>query len=193
MAYEEDDAYFRILLQRVKEGSEEAAWELVNRYGGAIRRAVRRALHHRLRSGFDSIDFVQLVWSSFFRTTERLERFESPEELAGYLAAMARNKVVMEARRSLQASKRDLNRAQSLFDSCGRITDEVHDREPAPIQVAMAREQWELLMQDQPPLYRQIIQLRMQGCTHREIAHALKIGESTVRRFLKRLLEESPP
>lgn len=190
MAYENDDEYFRVLLQRVRDGSEEAAWELVDRYGGSIRRAVRRALNHRLRTGFDSIDFVQLVWSSFFRTTERLDRFERPEELAGYLATMARNKVGMEARRQ-QTHKHDINRERSLFDSCGRVVAEVQDREPAPIQVAMAREQWQRLVQDQPPVCRQIIQLRMQGCTNREIAHALRIDESTVRRFLKRLLEES--
>jgi hypothetical protein len=39
---------FATLMQRVREGSEDAAWELVQLYGEAIRRAVRRALNERL-------------------------------------------------------------------------------------------------------------------------------------------------
>ena len=57
---------FRALMQRLREGSDEAAWQLVEQYGEPIRRAVRRALSARLRPQFDSLDFVQLVWSSFF-------------------------------------------------------------------------------------------------------------------------------
>ena len=56
------DDNFRSLICHVREGSEDAAWDLVEQYGEAIRRAVRRALNERLRSKFDSLDFVQLVW-----------------------------------------------------------------------------------------------------------------------------------
>ena len=58
---------FVALMRRVREGSEAAAWELVDKYGGHLRRAVRRVLNPMLRSKFDSLDFVQLVWDSFFR------------------------------------------------------------------------------------------------------------------------------
>ena len=58
---------FPSLMQQISMGSEDAAWELVERYGELIRRAVRRVLNKKLRSKFDSLDFVQLVWSSFFR------------------------------------------------------------------------------------------------------------------------------
>lgn len=58
---------FRGLLNRIKEGDDTAAWELVEHYGEDIRNAVRRSLNRRLRPKFDSLDFVQLVWSSFFR------------------------------------------------------------------------------------------------------------------------------
>lgn len=57
----EDDDDFFYLIGRVREGSEDAAWQLVERYGGHIRRTVRRALDPRLRSKFDSLDFVQSV------------------------------------------------------------------------------------------------------------------------------------
>lgn len=63
----DDDDDFFLLMRRIREGSEDAAWELFEKYGGYIRRAVRRALNPRLRTQFESQDFVQMVWKSFFR------------------------------------------------------------------------------------------------------------------------------
>ena len=80
MALPMEDDDFRPLMQRVAEGSEEAARELVERYGGYVRRAVRRTMDSRLRRMFDSLDFAQLAWASVFRQRDCLERFENPEE-----------------------------------------------------------------------------------------------------------------
>ena len=93
-----ENVSFRDLLEQVSEGSEEAAWDLVENYGVTILRAVRRALDSRMRQRFDSTDFVQLVWASFFKARGRLDRFSTPAELAAFLVKMARNKVGMEAR-----------------------------------------------------------------------------------------------
>ncbi len=177
---------FRDLMRRLRAGSEDAAWELVERYGEAIRRAVRRSLNKKLRPKFDSLDFVQLVWSSFFRSRGRFDRFERPEELAAFLLTMARNKVGMEVRRRLLTKKHNLNREYSL-DELGA---EPRDHQPAPIDLAVAREQWNRMLQDQPHHYRRILQLRLQGHTNQEIADSLQLDESTVRRFLKRLFRE---
>ncbi len=181
---------FRDLMQRIRAGSEEAAWELVERYGEPIRRAVRRALNKKLRSKFDSLDFVQLVWSSFFRARDRLDRFERPEQLAAFLFAMTRNKVGMEVRRRLLTDKYDVTRERS-FDELGALGQaELSDREPAPIEVAIAREQWNRILLNQPTHYRRIVQLRLQGHTYQDIADSLQLAESTVRRFLKKLFRE---
>jgi RNA polymerase sigma factor (sigma-70 family) len=177
---------FQAMLRRVQEGSDDAAWQLVERYGETIRRAVRRALAAPLRSKFDSLDFVQLVWSSFFRGRDRLERFDHPNQLVAFLAVMARNKVGMEVRRRLSTGKRDLRRERSLDESAMELAD----RQPAPIDVAIAREQWNRMLVGQPEHYRQIVHLRLQGHTYQEIADSLCIAESTVRRFLQKLLLE---
>jgi RNA polymerase sigma-70 factor (ECF subfamily) len=177
------DDNFRGLIWRVREGSEDAAWELVQQYGEAIRRAVRRALNERMRSKFDSLDFVQIVWNSLFRVREKLDRFDRPEELTAYLVAMARNKVGMEIRRRLMTQKYNVEH-EELLDQ----RQAVASRQPAPIDVAIAREQWDRLLQDQPQRYRQIIQLRLQGHTYQSIADVVHLDECTVRRFLKRLL-----
>jgi RNA polymerase sigma factor (sigma-70 family) len=179
---------FRHLMQQVRDGSEDAAWDLVNQFGEAIRRAVRRALDTRLRSKFDSVDFVQLVWGSLFRVRDKLDRFDRPEELAAYLAIMARNKVGMEIRRRLLAEKRNVAREQSLDQLTARGSPELVSRQPTPVEVAIARERWDRILQGQPPHYRQIIHLRLQGYTYQGIADAVRLDECTVRRFLKRLL-----
>ena len=180
---------FRDLMGRVQEGSQDAAWELVDRYGDAIRRAVRRALNARLRSKFDSLDFVQLVWCSFFKAREEAVRFSRPEQLAAFLAAMARNKVGMEVRRRLMSQKRNVNREQTL-STLPATVDPPADRDANPVDAAIAREQWNRLVAQQPDRNRQIISLRLQGLTERDIAESLNIAECTVRRFLKRLLDD---
>jgi RNA polymerase sigma-70 factor (ECF subfamily) len=180
---------FQGLMERVREGSEEAAWELVERYGDAVRRAVRRALNARLRPKFDSLDFVQLVWLSFFRQSEHALRFTQPAELVAFLAKMATNKVGLEVRRRLLTQKYNVNRESPLEQS---VAEEVRvcDRQPAGIDVAIAREQWDRIVSGQPQGYRKIIQLRLQGLTNQEIADRLHIAQSTVRRFLKKLFRE---
>lgn len=188
MPVETDD--FRTLMKRVCDGSEDAAWELVEKYGDAIRRAVRRALNKNMRSQFDSLDFVQLVWSSFFRARDRLNRFERPVELVAFLGVMARNKVVMEVRRRLSTEKYNLNRERSLNEFPVSSQVDKSGQQPAPIDVAIAREQWSRMLQNQPRHYQRIIQLRLQGRTYHDIADSLDLAECTVRRFLKKLLKE---
>ncbi|MGA2257600.1 MAG: sigma-70 family RNA polymerase sigma factor [Thermoguttaceae bacterium] len=180
---------FGSLIARIQQGSEDAAWELVEQYGDAIRRAVRRVLHGRLRSKFDSLDFVQLVWNSFFKARDRMTRFTRPEELAAFLATMARNKVGMEIRRRLRSAKYDVKREESL-DVYAEELDRSASRDSDPFEVAVAREQWNRLIAGQPHRYRQIISLRLQGVTIHDIAASLDMAESTVRRFLDRLLND---
>ncbi len=179
------DYDFRLLMQRISEGSEEAAWELVEQHGEALRRAVRRALDRRLRTRFDSLDFVQQVWSSFFRTREHADRVTRPEELVALLVGITRNKVNMAVRRHLATEKRDLNR-ERLIDREG-----TEDHQATPEDMAIARERWSKLMEGQPNHYRQIICMKLQGYSCPEIAQSLNLAETTVRRFLDKLLDES--
>ncbi len=181
---------FRNLLRRVCEGSDEAAWQLVERYGEALRRAVRRALDRRLRSKFDSLDFVQLVWSSFFRTRARAKQFARPEDLAAFLCTMARNKVGMETRRRLKDGKFAVNREFSLQEIDNPDHAAVAAREPAPDEVAIARELWNRIIHDKPEHYRDIVCMKMQGHTCKSIACSLRLAPCTVRRFLNKLCGE---
>jgi len=186
-----DNDDFRSLMQRVCDGSEEAAWELVERHGEAIRRAVRRALNRRLRAKFDSLDFVQLVWSSFFRSRDRAKQFTEPGQLVAFLVKMSRNKVGMEARRRFKTEKFDVSRELPLDGIDESHSADLPGRQSPPIAAAIAHERWDRLTRDQPLHYRRIIRMKLEGYTCRDIADCLHLAESTVRRFLNRLLKET--
>src|SRR6266850_4417898 len=97
--------HFRSLLAQVRQGSDDAARELYETYVKYVLKCVRHKLWHKMRSQFDSQDFVQQVWASFFDERRRLPDFRTPEDLTNYLLAMTRNKVA-EAGRRRQAKKR---------------------------------------------------------------------------------------
>jgi RNA polymerase sigma factor (sigma-70 family) len=186
----DNDDDFRELMQRVQAGSEDAAWELVRKYGGHMRRAVRRVLDEKLRPKFDSLDFVQLAWQSFFRMRDQADRFENPRHLVVFLVGVVSNKTRREVQRRLTTEKRGLAREVPLHDFTTDREGEIDacGPEPEPVDVAIARERWEQMMQDQPAHCRQIIELKLQGHTLKEIAALLHLDKMTVQRFLKRLL-----
>src|SRR5262245_24000760 len=88
----QDASEFRDLIRRIQGGERAAVDELLQRYGKHVLRAVRRKLHPRIRSKFDSLDFVQDVWASFFIQEAHRCNFDRPEALIQFLENMARNK-----------------------------------------------------------------------------------------------------
>ena len=80
-------------MQRVAGGDQDASRALFDRYGGHILRVVRRRLNGGLRVRYDSTDFLQDVWKSFFVTEARRRVFSDPAHLVRFLANMACHKV----------------------------------------------------------------------------------------------------
>ena len=180
---------FRDLIDRVREGSRDAGRELVDRYGGHLRRAVRRLLDRRLRPKFDSLDFVQLVWQSFFRMNDQADRFEGPEHLVKFLAGVARHKVHMEARRRLTGEQCNVEREVSLNHLSAKKREKMIGRDPEPADVAIAQERLDELLKDRPARHRRIIKLKLDEYTSAEIGAILGLDRHTVHRFLNRLSE----
>jgi len=178
---------FDRLIENVRTGSQEAAWELVERYSGKILRVVRRCLPDQMRSKFDSQDFLQATWHSVFQNASRLGGFEKAEEFTAFIAGVACNKVKMEVRRRVQGQKYNVGRERSLEDSPGERNPEFCAAGPTPSQVAVARERWFMLLEGQPVHYRQIIEMRFSGNSIREIAGELHMHEATIQRVLRKL------
>jgi RNA polymerase sigma-70 factor (ECF subfamily) len=183
---------FTALMERVRAGSQEAAQLLVDQYGHHILRVVRRTLHKKLRSKFDSLDFQQDVWASFFADQPQ-KTFDRPEALAAFLAKLARNKVLMAYRKRCRFQRHNVNREHSLDGSAAYQAGNVAAREPTPSQRVMADEKWEQLLQGHPPRHQRILVLVRQGYTQQQIAQELDVDERTVRRVIRKLLPRAVP
>jgi len=181
---------FRRLLTEVQSGSHEATRELVESYGPHIIRAVRRKLSKSIRSKFDSVDFVQAVWASFFTAPRPLTDFENPAHLVGYLASLAHHKVIDEIRRRSNSEKYNVKREKSLNDSLGHLSSQVFDGHPSPSQVAIAEEMWAGMLQGKSERHQRILQLRREGYSYQQIAHQVGVNERTVRRVIQAVLPE---
>jgi RNA polymerase sigma factor (sigma-70 family) len=181
-------------LIRIKDGDEDAARELLRRYEPEVRLVVRRQLPRLLRSRFDSLDFLQSVWGSFFRKVRTgPAEFEDSRHLVAFLARAAKNKVIDEYRRA-GSRKADMSREESLWGE-GDRPKELADPIDTPSQVAEARETFGRLRDLVPEERRVVIDLRAEGLSSREIGDRLGISERTVQRVLedlrRRTLEES--
>jgi RNA polymerase sigma-70 factor (ECF subfamily) len=178
---EEDD--FHNLLDRARDGDQDAARILYTRYSSYVRAAVRRRLHPRLRRQYDSLDFVQDVWKSFLAAPGDRRQFDSPQALVGFLARVARNKVLEVVRLRFTTEKADITRELPL-EAAGAG---VPGREPTPSQTAIAGERWESLVGKFPNSYRVILERLRAGYTYEEIAQQAGVSLSTINRIVRRL------
>lgn len=181
-----DNSEFQKILERVCAGSEDAIWELIETYGPHIQRVVRRRLNHKMRSKFDSLDFVQMVWASFFTEREKLVNFKEPSELSRYLAILAQRKLIQESRRRLQGVKHNVDLECQL---AGEAEEEsAYTRKSnTPSQIVMAKDELECMMANRSDRDRQVVELRMQGLKFVEIAEKLGIHERTAREVIGKL------
>jgi RNA polymerase sigma factor (sigma-70 family) len=173
-------------LQRIQAGDEGAARELLQRFEAEVRLVVRRQLPRLLRSRFDSLDFLQSVWGSFFRRMRTAPtEFEDSRHLVAFLARAAKNKVIDEYRRSA-SRKHDMHREEPLWID-GRRAKDVPDPIDSPSEIAQAHEAFGRLRDLVPEEKRSILEMKAQGLSSKDIGERLGISERTVQRVLEDL------
>jgi RNA polymerase sigma factor (sigma-70 family) len=187
------DAEFHTLMQKLLTGSDEAAQELFREYGPYLMHAIRRRLDKRIRSKFDSLDFAQDVWASFFAETPEKRSFNSPGELVAFLTKLAQNKVIDAVRQRTQTGKHNISREQSLDDSTRFDKSGLAGDQATPSQILMTQEEWVEFLRKQPLVYRRIFILLREGKTHVEIAQELGIHTKTVERVVYRATPRGNP
>ena len=173
-------------LRRIHDGDEDAARDLLLKYEAEVRLVVRRQLPRLLRSRFDSLDFLQSVWGSFFhrvRTTPT--EFDDGRHLVAFLARAAKNKVIDEYRRA-GSQKGDMRREEPLWADGDRPKEVAAQMETAS-QVAEANEAFVKLRDLVPEERRALLDLKAAGLSSREIGERLGISERTVQRVLEDL------
>ena len=173
-------------LARIQAGDEDAARELLTRYEAEVRLVVRRQLPRLLRSRFDSLDFLQSVWGSFFRRVRSgPAEFEDSRHLVAFLARAAKNKVIDEYRRAA-SRKQDMHREEPLWGDGLRPRD-VPDPADSPSEVAQAHEVLVRLRELMPRDRQAILEMKAEGLSSKDIGERLGISERTVQRVLEEL------
>jgi len=177
---------FRRLLAEVVAGSREGSARFLERFGPDLLHAVRRRLPRRLRTQFDSLDFVQDVWASFF-VADKKHDFAEPEDVVALLTRIAQHKVV-DVIRERMAQKRNINREQPLPEgsTAAAAIPQLIDRH-TPSMAAMDQETWQTLLRSQPPVYRRVLLLLREGNSITEVGEQMDISEKTVRRIVDRV------
>ena len=181
-----NDDEFNELLRRARAGDNGAIRDFLSQFEQEVRTMVRSRLPRKLRTQFDSTDFVQAVWQSFFVESDSRD-FENVEHLRGFLFGMVRNKVSEQHRRLTKTEKYDLAREERLYVRRGdrEVPREVVSPEPSPSQAVQAADRMEQLTAGRSPLEIEVLTLRRQGLTFVEIAERTGINERTVRRVIE--------
>jgi RNA polymerase sigma factor (sigma-70 family) len=191
----EKSSGFEVLIRRIGEGSDEAVWELLNRYSANILRVVRRHLPAELRPKVDSVDIVQSVWKSLLRKGEGFDHIASAEQFIGYIARVAQYKVFETHRHFTKYAQFDIRREvplpspQDPGEEVGKAPGDCIDpKYQDPGDALQARESWSLAMEKVGSRGQRVVQLRLQGMTYQEIAEETGLSAITVRRTLASVL-----
>ena len=183
------------VLRRVRQGDEQAAKELFDRYVGRLTALARRRLSPKLARRLDPEDVVQSAYRSFFHHVQD-GRYQLNEagDLWRLLAAITINKVRGQVKYHAAAKRAsDAEQSYPAHDSLLGVPPEAICKSPSPVEANIIVEELEHAMAQLPEDYRGILELRLQGRSVDEIAKAADCSERKVHRVrqcFRRILEE---
>jgi len=180
---------FAALMERVTQGDQQAIAEIYEKYHKAIRMVVRYRLdkYRALRTQFDSMDFVHLLWQDLVAHPEKLGEFSTIETLLKYLAGMVKHKIE-KTQRKYTAQKRDLRRCRHLSDpGVTAAAAAIADPWPRPDQQAASHEDWLRWLESLPEHYRQAVIMVRDGFSYQETAAKLGCSERSIRRIMAKI------
>jgi RNA polymerase sigma-70 factor (ECF subfamily) len=138
------------LLGRWREGDQQAAVELVERFTERLLALARSQLSEKLARRIDPEDVVQSAYRSFFAAA-RAERYQlqRPGDLWHLLAAITLHKLHHQVARHT-ADKRALDREQSLGQESSLYghSVELMDRTPTPAEAAALVDELEFVLRE---------------------------------------------
>jgi RNA polymerase sigma factor (sigma-70 family) len=194
-----DDQPSANLLARWREGDEQAAAQLFERYAQRLIVMAQRRLPGKLAARVDAEDIVQSVYRSFF-IAARNGRFvlQQSGDLWRLLLGITLHKVQHQVRFHL-ADKRTVSSERAGGGSKdGHFHLPVHllAQDPSPEEAAALADLLEAAMSGFKPLDRRMIELRLQGYELHEIAEETGRCVHTILRVVRRFrqtLEQMNP
>jgi RNA polymerase sigma-70 factor, ECF subfamily len=173
------EASDRTLLLLYREGKQDAALELFQRYSHQLRALAHAQLSANLARRVEVDDIVQSVFGSFFRgVSKSLYDLPLGEELWKLLLVIALHKIRNQGTYH-QADKRDVRRTVSM-DETIEATRSDDSAAKAFLQLVVEEALTQL-----SPNQRQMVELRLEGFTVEEIAVKTKRAKRTVERLLQ--------
>jgi len=181
---------FDNLMAQLRDGQNEAAAQVFQRYANRLIELARRQLDPKLLQKVDPEDVMQSVFRSFLirNAAGQFAEFQSWENIWAMLVVMTQRKC---GRRTdyFHTARRDVRRELPASmpgqDSSGNLG--LTAEEPTPSEAAMLTETIEQLMSELPARQRDIVTLSLQGYQPAEISTQLRCTERTVYRALERV------
>jgi RNA polymerase sigma-70 factor (ECF subfamily) len=171
------------LLPGLAAGDDRAAQAVFDRYSARLVRLADQHLSRKLAGRVDGEDVVQSVFRTFFRRGNEGEfRIDGSAQLWQLLVRITILKARAKARHHT-AAMRDAGAERP--DVLGAF--DPASREPGPEDAVALVEQVELLLHGLPPLFGQLLGLRLQGQTATDAADELGVSRQTVHRALNLL------
>ena len=171
------------LLDRLRAGDQQAAEAVFDRYARELVRVADRHLSRKLAGRVDGEDVVQSVFRTFFRRSAAGEfRLDASDQLWRLLLTITLRKVRAKGRfhtAEMRDAGAEAGGDAALFEAAARG--------PGPDAAAVLVDQIESVLRGLPPLYAELLDLRLQGCTPTEIAPRLGVSRQTVHRALNLL------
>jgi RNA polymerase sigma-70 factor, ECF subfamily len=170
------------LVERHRQGDAEATALIFAHYAQRLSRVAQQHLSRKLAGRVDGEDVVQSVFRTFFRRTLAGEfQIDSSEQLWQLLVKITVRKAQAQGRRHT-AAMRDVSVENPEPD--GDAIAHLADHEPGPEEAAILLDQIEVLLNNLPAMYCDVLDWRLQGHSATDIANRLGVSRRTVYRAL---------
>lgn len=180
------------LMARWRDGDEQAAALLFDRYLDQLVRLARTRLSDRMQRRVAAEDVVQSAYRSFFRKArEGRYTLEKSGDLWRLLAAITMCKLRGQVEFHT-AQKRGVYTEESTAGNASvyGVPPEMIVRQPSPDDAAAVVEELKQVMQTLDELPRQILELALQNHTIEEIGDQVHRSPRTIRRSLQQVRDE---
>ena len=179
------------LLQRFRDGDDQAAEELFDRYVQRLVALARTRLSDRMKRRVEPEDVVQSVYRSFFRKAgEGHFTLGKSGDLWRLLATIT----IMKVRGQVEfhtAKKRGVYSETNLSESSeSTFNPEAVARDPSPEDAIAMIEELEFVMNDLDETQRRILELSLQNLSEEQICEEVQRSGRTVRRTLQKIRDD---
>jgi RNA polymerase sigma factor (sigma-70 family) len=173
------------LVNLYRQGDQDAARQIVDRYLDRLLTLARRRISQRLSSRVDPEDIVQSVFRTFFvRLKDGQFSFDDQDDLCKLLMRITLHKTLRQVAFH-KAAKRDPNLETPQGEHHHEQLMALFDQEPTQEATVAFLDQLEHFLSALRPQEREILEMRLQGHSNEDIASKLGIYDRKIRRVIE--------